>query len=191
MLKFYGAIRKVDSEQRMVWGYASTEAQDDQGETILRSALVEALDDYMKAANVREMHQLSAVGVAKEASVDDKGLYLGAKIVDDDAWHKVIEGVYKGFSVGGRALARDPANRNVITKMRLSEISLVDRPCNPEAVFDCWKAAGGIVDLLEGNRAAEVPGAPLIDPGAIEHAFRKALDNPYRGDREFLKMRGL
>ncbi len=142
-MRFYWPIAKVDAEQRMVWGYASTEAEDDQGETITRQALEAALDDYMRFANIREMHQPSAVGVAKEAGVDDKGLYLGAKIVDADAWHKVVEGVYKGFSIGGRVTARDPADRRLITALHLTEISVVDRPANPEAVFDCWKLSTG------------------------------------------------
>ena len=85
-MRFYWPIAKVDAEQRMVWGYASTEAEDDQGETVTRDALAAALEDYMRYANIREMHQPSAVGVATEAAVDDKGLYLGAKIVDGDAW---------------------------------------------------------------------------------------------------------
>lgn len=142
-MRFYAPIAKVDAEQRMVWGYASTEAEDDQGETITRDALAVALGDYLKFANIREMHQMSAVGIAEEAGVDDKGLYVGARIVDPRAWDKVTSGVYKGFSVGGRVKARDPGDRNVITALSLTEISLVDRPANPEAVFDCWKAEGG------------------------------------------------
>lgn len=140
-MRFYWPITKIDRELRMVWGYASTDAQDDQGETVTRGAMAAALDDYMRFANIREMHQLSAVGVAKEAAVDDRGLYIGAKIVDDDAWRKVVEGVYKGFSIGGRVTARDPSDRRAITGLKLTEISVVDRPANPEAVFDCWKRA--------------------------------------------------
>ena len=104
-MRFYGTITKIDNERRMVWGYASTEAQDSQRETVKREALQKALADYMRFANIREMHQPSAVGIAKEAEVDERGLYLGAKIVDGDAWEKVVEGVYKGFSIGeiGRA----------------------------------------------------------------------------------------
>lgn len=142
VVHFYGDIQKVDAEQRMVWGYASTEAVDADGETILKSAVEEALEDYLKWANIREMHKPSAVGTAEEAMVDDKGLYLGAKIVDDAAWAKVQAGVYKGFSIGGKTLARDPKHKKTITKVALHEISLVDRPSNPEARFDVWKAAG-------------------------------------------------
>ena len=152
-MRFYGNIQKVDAEQRMVWGYASTEAIDTSGETILKSAIEDALVDYMEYANIREMHQLSAVGTAEEASVDDKGLYIGAKVVDDTAWGKVTSGVYKGFSVGGKVLARDPKNKKIITKILLTEISLVDRPNNPEARFDIWKAVGSPVDRAEAAHA--------------------------------------
>ncbi len=142
-MRLYWPIAKVDAEQRMVWGYASTDGVDDQGETVTRAALSAAFDDYMRFANIREMHQPSAVGVATEATIDDRGLYVGAKIVDDDAWRKVVAGVYKGFSIGGRVTARDPADRHTITGLSLTEISVVDRPANPEAVFDCWKLAAG------------------------------------------------
>jgi hypothetical protein len=163
-MRFYAPIAKVDAEQRMVWGYASTGAEDDQGETITRDALAAALGDYLKFANIREMHQMSAVGVAEEAGVDDKGLYVGARIVDPRAWNKVTSGVYKGFSVGGRVKARDPRDRNIITALNLTEISLVDRPANPEAVFDCWKAEGGPTgdDNLAGGEAGDIDYA---DPG--------------------------
>jgi HK97 family phage prohead protease len=142
-MRFYWPIAKVNAEQRMVWGYASTEALDEQGEIVRREALEAALSNYMRFANIREMHQPSAIGIAKEAAIDDKGLYLAAKIIDDEAWEKVIQGVYKGFSIGGRVTARDPADRSVITGLALTEISVVDRPANPEAVFDCWKASAG------------------------------------------------
>jgi hypothetical protein len=160
-MRFYWPIAKVDGEQRMVWGYASTEALDDQGEKVTREALAAALDGYMRYANIREMHRNSAVGVAKEAEIDDRGLYLGAKIVDDDAWRKVVEGVYNGFSIGGRVTARDPADRTLITGLALTEISVVDRPANPEAVFDCWKLAAG---------TGPVGPAPPVetDPPAVE-----------------------
>ena len=119
IIKAFIPLSKVDEEQRMVYGYASTEALDSQGEIILRSAVEEALPEYMRFGNIREMHTMSAVGVAKQADVDDKGLYLGAKVVDEVAWLKVKEGVYKGFSIGGRALAKADG---VIKKMRLTEI---------------------------------------------------------------------
>jgi phage head maturation protease len=74
------------------------------------------------------------------------GLWLGAKIVDDSAWKKVKEGVYKGFSIGGKKLKVVPdfdVNLNkAITRIKeylLTEISLVDRPANPLATFSFIK----------------------------------------------------
>lgn len=136
-LGIYAEITKVDEEARMVYGYASTQALDSQDETVKREAIEEALPDYMKFANIREMHKASAVGVAESAELDDKGLYLAAKVVDDSAWAKVKAGVYKGFSIGGKSLVKVDG---IISKMRLTEISLVDRPANPECVIDLYKA---------------------------------------------------
>src|SRR5207248_11246668 len=84
---------------------------------------------------------------------------LGARIVDAEAWEKVTAGVYKGFSIGGHVTGRDPADRKVITGLALTEISIVDRPANPEAVFDCWKRAPA-ADLAGRTISAE-PDEPI------------------------------
>ena len=136
-------IQKFDEEQRMVYGYASTEREDNQGEVTKLDTVAKALDEYMKFANIREMHKPNAVGVCKMAELTAEGLYIGAKIVDDSAWTKVKEGVYKGFSIGGKGKREG----NVLTELRLTEISLVDRPANPDCVIDIWKMEGGETEL--------------------------------------------
>jgi phage head maturation protease len=167
-MRLYGDIQKVDVEQRMVWGYASTEALDAHGETVTKTAIEEALAAYLEYANVREMHQLSAVGLTKEASVDDKGLYVGVHVVDDTAWGKVTSGLYKGFSIGGKTLERDSKNRKIITKILLNEISLVDRPSNPEARFDVWKAArSSTLDQVFSAMSGEERALILIKAGRV------------------------
>jgi HK97 family phage prohead protease len=153
-MRLYGSFAKIDKEQRVVAGYASTEATDAHGETILKSAIEAALDGYLEFPAVRQIHQLDAVGKTIEATVDDRGLYIECKIVDDTAWTKITEGVFMGFSVGGKILARDKDDKTVITKIRLDEISLVDRPSNPEAKIDLWKAAGAEVDPVTKANAA-------------------------------------
>lgn len=178
-MRLFLPIAKVDAEQRMVYGYASTEAKDDQDEIVTKSALDAALGDYMKFANIREMHQLSAVGTAKEAAIDDKGLYVAAKIIDPLAWEKVRSGVYKGFSIGGRVLERNPSDPATITALALNEISLVDRPANPEAVFDCWKRSAGLA-------AAEAAIAGIVKAlGAAETAMAKGGDAPGDGAKPY------
>ncbi|MGH7102650.1 MAG: DUF6582 domain-containing protein [Acetobacteraceae bacterium] len=163
-VNFYLPIAKIDREQRMVFGYASTPTRDLDGEVIELDAIKDALPDYMAWRNIREMHQPSAVGVTKEANVDDKGLYIGAKIVDDDAWKKVIEEVYKGFSIGGDVTRRDGAT---ITGLDLIEISLVDRPANPDCRIDVVKAAGA---------ARENAMADLSAPGGEVGWLRRMVE---------------
>ncbi len=130
-------IEKTDDELRMVYGYASTPALDSQGEIVEVAALEKALPDYMMFPTIREMHQPSAVGKTVETRIESgKGMYIGAKIVDDNAWKKVKEGVYRGFSIGGRIVNKTDNN---ITDLMLTEISLVDRPANPKAKIDVFK----------------------------------------------------
>jgi len=150
-MKFYMDIVKQDPVQRLVYGYATTEALDSQGERVSKEAVEGALADYMKFANIREMHQPSAVGVAKEANLDEKGLFLCAKVVDDQAWKKVEEGVYKGFSLGGKKVVKVG---DTVTRMCLTEISLVDRPANPEALITLFKLDESVPSAWEREKAA-------------------------------------
>jgi len=161
MKHFYAEICKVDDEKRMVYGYASTEALDVQGEIVTKQAMAAALEDYMRFANIREMHQPSAVGVAKSVEMDDKGTFISAHVVDDSAWSKVKAGVYKGFSIGGKAIEKVD---NVINALRLTEISLVDRPANPEALITLWKADA---PTTSDEETAVTELAQLLDQGAI------------------------
>jgi phage head maturation protease len=163
MKKIFAEICKVDEEKRMVYGYASTEAMDVQGEVVTKAAMTEALDEYMKFANIREMHQPSAVGVAKSAEMDDKGCFISVHVVDDSAWAKVKAGVYKGFSIGGKAISKVDG---IIKSLRLSEISLVDRPANPEALITVWKADG--IDQSPEQAVNEL--AAMLDKGEISPA---------------------
>lgn len=163
-LKIFATIIKRDDEKRMVYGYASTEAMDSQGERVSKAAIEAALPDYMRWANVREMHQASAVGVTKSAEIDEKGLYIQAKIVDDAAWGKVKEEVYKGFSIGGKSVAKTD---DTITELKLTEISLVDRPANSECAIELWKSEDGKPVPVPLEKAAVEELAALINGGKI------------------------
>lgn len=149
-------ISKVDEEKREVYGYAVTWDVDGQGEVITKAAIEYAVDDYLKWANLREMHQPSAVGTVFKSEIDETGWFIGAKVVDDTAWDKVVNKVYKGFSVGGRSRERIG---NKITKMVVTEISLADRPVNGNSVITLYKAE--VDPGLE--KALEVATKPL-DP---------------------------
>lgn len=143
-MQLYGAITKVmarDDGTIEVHGIASTPARDDVGETITSDAMRAAIPDYMKFGAVREMHTSSAAGKALQIGVEDDGkTAFSAHVVDPIAIKKVQAGVYKGFSVGGKVTRRDETDPSIITGIKLVEVSLVDRPANPESVINMWKA---------------------------------------------------
>jgi hypothetical protein len=143
-MKLYADISKTEEQDDgtiKVWGYASSEVTDSDGETVTADAMKAALPGYMKFGAVREMHQPKAAGTAIEANVEDDGrTFFGAHIVDAEAVKKVKANVYKGFSIGGKVTKRDEMKKSVIKGLNLVEISLVDRPANPEAIYTMYKA---------------------------------------------------
>jgi hypothetical protein len=170
-MRLYGAIQKVEPQDDgtvRVHGIASSEVTDDQGEIIRAEAMRAAVPDYMRFPALREMHQLSAAGTTLEAEVGDDGATrIVAHVVDPVAVAKVRNQVYRGFSIGGRVTQREAGNPKVITGLVLDEISLVDRPANPEAIFDCWKAATEtrtLCDEADSSLAAAISSAVAREP---------------------------
>jgi hypothetical protein len=135
-----------DREYLEVYGVATSEALDSQGDIVDMDAVQKALPDYLKFGNIREMHKASAVGTITKTEIRDGKLHIWAKIVDRDAITKVREGVYKGFSIGGKALKavwetmQDSGKRvRRVVDLLMNEISLVDRPSNPESLLLLFK----------------------------------------------------
>ena len=161
-MKLFGQICKSDEQSDgtlLVEGYASAEVVDTAGETITSECIKQALPDYFRHGGtgpLREMHQKIAAGTVTQAQVQPDGrTFIQALVVDPVSIKKVQTGVLKGFSVGGTCLARDQGNQSIITKMRLTEISLVDRPCNPEAVITMYKADDSETEALADSAPEE------------------------------------
>jgi len=155
----FARITKVDEAKREVWGRATQEVVDKSNEIFDYESSV----PYFKAwsegfakdtdgrslGNVRSMHGKVAAGkVIKIDYVDtDKAIDVGVKVVDDNEWAKVLEGVHTGFSIGGSYEKRwdDAATGAKRFTANPNEISLVDSPCVPTAkFFDVYKASGDI-----------------------------------------------
>lgn len=168
--RIYAQIAKVEDQDDgtlKVWGYASSGSEDSDGETVTPECMKAALPDYMKFGAVREMHQPLAAGTAIEATVEPDGkTWFGAHVVDPIAIKKVQTQVYKGFSIGGKVTERDPMNKKIIKGLKLVEVSLVDRPANPDAVFMLAKAEttpeDDVVELAEMLDAGEVTPAQVL-----------------------------
>jgi phage head maturation protease/cation transport regulator ChaB len=154
--QFYMPIAKVEKGEDgtcIVSGYASTPTKDSDGEIVTLEAVKKALPGYMQWRNIREMHQLKAVGKAQEANVDKKGLWLSAKISDPTAVQKCVDQVYQGFSIGGKKLDTQGSK---ITEIELTEISVVDRPANPDAKFTVAKSMKSVTST-DGGFLLAVP----------------------------------
>ena len=178
--KVFLPLSKIDKEKRTVSGYASTQTKDSDGEIVSLDAIRKALPGYMSWANIREMHRLSAVGTAQEANIDEKGLFLTARITDDAAWKKCVEGVYKGFSIGGRKLAKIGAK---VTEIDMTEISIVDRPANPDCRISLAKrqkdlAAGDEGFLLKLSNSRSPQTKALQKMAEAVDILAKAANNP-------------
>ena len=170
-MKLYGEFLKVEKQDDgtlIVSGVASSESVDSDGEVIEAQAIKAAIPDYMKFGAVREMHQPSAAGTALSIDTDDQGVtHFEAHVVDPLAVKKVEAGVYKGFSIGGKALARAKDDKKRITKLKLIEVSLVDRPANPDAVIQLVKFDGGDMKCKCGK--PEVTGVEHTESECVQH----------------------
>lgn len=174
-IKKFAAISKVEDNEDgtiTVFGVASTEAIDAHGEIVSKSAMENALPDYMKFGTgaLRAMHQPIAAGKVVKASVNDAGeTEIEAIVVDPVEITKVKTGVYHGFSIGGSQVpgGYDKVNKT-ITAMKLTEISLVDRPANPGAVISMWKLEDEPTVTVAPEQAAAVDAlAEILNKGAV------------------------
>lgn len=155
-MKLFLPLTKVDVEKREVWGRATQEVADKAGEIFdyasskphfeSWSAEFEKATDGKSLGNVRAMHGKVAAGKVINIAYNDteKAIDIGTKIVDDDEWNKVTEGVYTGFSIGGSYEKRWKDGDLQRFTAKPAEISIVDNPCVPTAVFSMVKADGTV-----------------------------------------------
>jgi hypothetical protein len=160
---------KVDIEKRIVSGFASLDNVDKQFDIVTTEASMSAFAKFR--GNIREMHQPSAVGKMisfKEEKYFDpeskkfyKGIYVSTYISKgaSDAWEKVLDGTYTGFSIGGRMNKWDDAYNEeldksirIIKDYDLVELSLVDSPANQFASIMSVEKVDG-VSTIKGDIA--------------------------------------
>lgn len=145
-------ICRIDEDQRRVWGIVSTEMEASDGLVVSREAIEAAWPDYMKFGNIREMHQDIAAGVVEESAMTESGMMVGVYVADDSTWNKVKRGVLKAFSIRGPILE---VVGNVVTRLKLIEISLVDRGADPGALITMFRAEGSEHSTQSGPQPQE------------------------------------
>lgn len=149
MASAYASIikqEKMEDGSLLVYGKATDDAVDIDQQICDAGWLNKAMPEWFKTGgNIREQHSSIAAGVAKELDSKEDGHYITAHIVDPVSVKKIEAGVLKGFSIGirGPRIVRDnkAANGRIIDGT-IVEISVVDRPANPNAKLMLAKSDG-------------------------------------------------
>jgi hypothetical protein len=196
IMRVFAHITKVDEERREVWGRATQEVVDKSGEIFdyeSSKPYFQSWSDEVKAdsggkslGNIRSMHGKVAAGkvIAIDFNDAEKAIDIGTKIVDDNEWEKVMEGVHTGFSIGGMYVKKWTDGDYQRFTANPNEISIVDRPCVPTAkFFDIIKSDGSVekkeFSMSKAGGEVNVGGAPeaavdelarMIDAGVITPA---------------------
>ena len=163
-------LQKIEEDAEkylIVAGIATTETMDHDSEIVDIGSVRDVWKSYMENPIVRYFHgkdrrNPDAVGMVIPEHTDSNGKTWKTEMTDDGPFivakisnapdtesirKKISEGILKGFSIGGRAkrvkeyshtLGKDI---NRVLTQRISEISIVDLPANPDSFFNVLKSA--------------------------------------------------
>ena len=193
----YAAIIKQERQEDgtlLVYGKATDDAIDSDNQICDAGWLNKAMPEWFKTGgNIREQHSSIAAGVAKELDSKEDGHYITALVVDASSVKKVEAGVLKGFSIGIRAprVVRDEKSANGrIIDGQIVEVSLVDRPANPNAKLMLAKSDGMDVIQVEEMIEQELPAteevieAPVVEEAKEENVIEAAAEGAVEADAE-------
>jgi hypothetical protein len=183
-LKIFVPLTKVDIEKRLVYGTLAAEEPDRSQEVLdyasskphfeAWSSDISKATEGKSVGNLRAMHGKVAAGKFTDLHFDDeaKRIEAVAKVVDDTEWNKVLEGVYTGFSIGGKYGKTWTDNGLRRYEAIPAEGSLVDYPCIPSATFKVMKADGSeeLRKFTAAGEAIEAVNqlAELLDQGKLD-----------------------
>lgn len=147
-------ILEKATKERVIAGYASIIEVDEENQLIPRETLIEGIETLLsnsEYANLMLVHQNIQIGkVLKEwgdlkTHVDDKGLFIVAKIREDlrtanEIWQQILDHKLNGFSIAAEVLVDheecdDKKCITVIDKINIFEISVCSKPVNKNSGF--------------------------------------------------------
>lgn len=191
---FFG-IEKADRNPDgtlMVYGKATDDSLDIDQQVCDGDWLDRAMPDWFKSGgNIREQHSNIAAGVAKEYEQKGSGHFIRALVVDPVSVKKVETGVLKGFSVGiknPRVVRDTKAANGRIIDGQIVEVSLVDRPANPNCTLVLAKSAAGQDTLIQAEdlivKKEEEDYSQVITPRKGEPADKELYNRIKREAKE-------
>lgn len=187
------SLELVDDEKNVyVEGYASASVKDLDGETISEQALQKVASELTKEpynkvfldhaplksnADFEEKLPIGKIIEAKTREIEGK-LKLWIKLVLNKAhpyfdvvYRSIKEGFLNAFSIGFHILQR---KGNLITDLKILEVSLVGVPANPEAVVE---------EIYEKSFRDDIATKGVV-PG---HPFRYSKDNSGKWNKPTLR----
>ena len=137
---------------RIIEGYANTSSLDRVNDRVSPNAFANSLKTYMTNPILRYNHQKGAIiGHVFDARIDEKGLFIRAKINYNDeeadkAWNRIVQKSLRGLSVYGRIVKKqqmqDPRSGITVkdvSEFDLQEIAVVDIPANQDSLLHIVK----------------------------------------------------
>lgn len=137
-----------NSDSLVIEGYGAYFGNvDSYGDIIERGAFVKSLNDRAGRIAFCYQHDIwNPIGKIQEIKEDDRGLWLKVKIsaAEEDISTKIKEGILREMSIGYRPInsrseMRDGNQVNILTEIKLIEVSLVTVAANPLAVIENMK----------------------------------------------------
>lgn len=199
-MKIFVPLTKVDIEKRLVYGTLAAEEPDRSREVLdyvsskphfqAWSSDIAKATEGKSVGNLRAMHGKVAAGKFTDLQFDDenKRIEAVAKVVDNAEWDKVLEGVYTGFSIGGKYGKTWDDNGLRHYEAIPAEGSLVDYPCIPSATFKVMKADGSeeLRKFTANTEPVEAVNklAELLDQGKLDprELLKIAMDDLTKRD---------
>jgi hypothetical protein len=179
----YFSIEKADRNAdgtMTVYGKATDDSIDIDQQICDGDWLKRAMPAWFKSGgNIREQHSNIAAGVAKEYEAKADGHYIGVLVVDPVSVKKVDAGVLKGFSVGiknPRVVRDSKAANGRIVDGQIVEVSLVDRPANPNCQLVLAKSVDGEKDLVQVEELHEKQETENNNPIQSDNNSEKESD---------------
>ncbi|MFD2421663.1 hypothetical protein [Amycolatopsis pigmentata] len=166
----------------MVYGPATDSSLDRDKQIADPAWLSKAMPNWFtQGGNLREQHDgKRAAGVALTYEKRDGDIHwIEGEVVDSDTIKKVEKRVLRGFSFGARnarVVKDDKAPGGRIVDGEIYEVSLVDRPANPNCLFTMAKAEGtGDLELVDEPELVEVDKADEPEPTFTPAQFAALL----------------
>lgn len=161
------------------YGVATDSSLDSDKQRCDATWLKTAMPEWFKYGNIREQHSSIAAGVGTELEEKDGVYYIKADIVDSGSVSKLERKVFKGFSVGirdARVIKDVSAPNGLIVGGDIVEISLVDRPANPNARLILAKSIGGEIVKVEEESTQEELNAEIVEETPAVEEIKNAED---------------